>query len=119
MYTGATQETPEWFSWQKQLNSLKTFTMGCLQEGLSQKSSEVNRAFHFASAGLEQVLGYLLDLLFLADARFWGNMGATLGFLCEAGVRSTTGQSALSLVPALCSSHCSMRVEMSLYILVA
>lgn len=49
-FTGARQETAEGFSWQKQLNSLETFTLGCLQEGLSQKSSEVNRALHIPSA---------------------------------------------------------------------
>lgn len=68
---------------------------------------------------LEQVLGYLLDLLFIADAWFWGDMGAVLGFLCKAGVRSSTSQSTLSLALAVHSSQRSLRVEMSLYTLVA
>lgn len=52
-FTGARQETEEWFSWQKQLSSLKTLTLGCLQEGLSQKSSKVNRALHIPSARIQ------------------------------------------------------------------
>lgn len=50
LYRCYTRNTKEWLSWQKQLNSLKIFTMGSLQEGLNQKSSQVNRALHFASA---------------------------------------------------------------------
>lgn len=84
-YTGATQETSEWFSWQKQLNNLKTFTLGCLQDDPSQNQIKPIGLFIFLQQGLDQALGDLLDLLFLAEAQFGNNTGAILGFLCEAG----------------------------------
>lgn len=94
-FTGARQETEEWFSWQKQLSSLKTFTLGCLQEGLSKKSVKSIGLCIFLQQEFKQVLRHFLEL-FLADSQFWGNMGTILGFLCDAGVRRTTDQSTLS-----------------------